>query len=146
MQFADLKSGAVFRAGPRHIDEHEIVEFAQRYDPQPFHVDPVLAARTRWRGLIASGWMTCGIAMELAVRHILDGSDSIGSPGLDEIRWENPVRPGDALSLTVTVLDSRVSSSGTTGVLRWRWELHNQAGLRVLSLLATSLFDLAARR
>ncbi|MBS0374088.1 MAG: MaoC family dehydratase [Proteobacteria bacterium] len=146
MQFSEFKAGAVFHAGPRHVDEPEIIEFARRYDPQPFHVDRELAARTRWRGLIASGWMTCGIAMELAVRHVLDGSGSIGSPGLDEIRWENPVRPGDALSLTVTVLESRLSSSGTTGVLRWRWELHNQAGLRVLSLLATSLFEVAAPR
>lgn len=146
MQFADFKAGSVLHAGPRHVDEQEIIEFARRYDPQPFHVDRELAARTRWRGLIASGWMTCGIAMELAVRHVLDGSDSIGSPGLDEIRWENPVRPGDALSLTLTVLESRMSSSGTTGVLRWRWELHNQAGARVLSLLATSLFDVVAPR
>jgi acyl dehydratase len=141
MNFSDIRPGAVFRAGPRAVGADEIIEFARRYDPQPFHVDAERAASTRWRGLIASGWMTCGIAMDLAVRGILDGSGSVGSPGIDELRWENPVRPGDELSLAVTVLESRLSSSGRTGVVRWRWELHNQQGQRVLALTATSLFD-----
>ncbi len=141
MRFEQLVAGVVLRAGPRPVTENEIVEFARRYDPQPFHVDRERAAAGRWGGLIASGWMTCGIAMELAVRNFLDDSGSIGSPGLDELRWENPVRAGDALMLTLTVLESRVSGSGRTGVVRWRWELHNQSGARVLSLVATSLFD-----
>jgi acyl dehydratase len=143
MRFEQLIAGSRLRAGPRAVTEDEIVEFARRYDPQPFHVDRDSASASRWGGLIASGWMTCGIAMELAVRHILDGSESIGSPGLDELRWEKPVRPGDELTLTVTILDSKVSSSGRTGVVRWRWELHNQSDDRVLSLVATSLFDVS---
>ncbi|HYM24501.1 MAG TPA: MaoC family dehydratase [Vicinamibacterales bacterium] len=143
MRYEQFSAGTVLRAGPRLVDDEEIVEFARRYDPQPFHVDRERAAASRWGGLIASGWMTCGIAMELAVEHILNGSESIGSPGIDELRWENPVRPGDQLMLTVTVLESRRSSSGRTGVVRWRWELHNQEGKQVLSLLATSLFDVA---
>ena len=144
MQFEQFLKGTVLRAGPRAVAEQEIIEFARRYDPQPFHVDPERAAASRWRGLIASGWMTCAIAMELAVRHILDGSGSIGSPGIDELRWENPVRPGDELTLTLTVLESKLSGSGRTGVVRSRWELHNQNGERVLSLVGTSLFDVAA--
>jgi len=143
MQFEHFVAGTVLRAGPRAVGDEEIVEFARRYDPQPFHVDRERAATSRWGGLIASGWMTCGIAMELAVEHILKGSESIGSPGIDELRWENPVRPGDQLMLTITVLESRRSSSGRTGVVRWRWELHNQEAKPVLSLLATSLFDVA---
>ncbi|MBS0393926.1 MAG: MaoC family dehydratase [Proteobacteria bacterium] len=143
MRFVQLIPGAVITAGPREVTEPEIVEFARRYDPQPFHVDRERAAASRWGGLIGSGWLTCGIAMDLAVRHILDGSESIGSPGLDELRWENPVRPGDSLTLTVTVLDSKVSASGRTGVVRWRWELHNQRAERTLCLIATSLFDVA---
>jgi len=143
MHFKQFVVGATLRAGPRPVTEEEIVEFARRYDPQPFHVDRERAAAGRWGGLIASGWMTCGIAMELAVRHFLDGSESIGSPGLDELRWENPVRAGDELTLTLSVLESRLSGSGRTGVVRWRWELHNQEGERVLSLVATSLFDVA---
>ena len=143
MRFEDFVAGATLRAGPRAVTEDEIVEFASRYDPQPFHVNREQAAASRWGGLIASGWMTCGIAMELAVRHILGDSESLGSPGLDELKWEKPVRPGDALELTVTVLESRVSGSGRTGVIRWRWELHNQRDERVLSLVATSLFDVS---
>ena len=143
MRFEQFAEGTSLRAGPRPVTAEEIVDFARRYDPQPFHVDPQLAAASRWGGLIASGWMTCGIAMELAVRQILDGSESIGSPGLDELRWENPVRPGDRLVLTLTVLESRVSASGRTGIVRWRWELHNQNNERVLNLVATSLFDVS---
>ena len=143
MRFEHLVAGTTLRAGPRAVTEDEIVEFARRYDPQPFHTDRAWANASRWGGLIASGWMTCGIAMELAVRHVLDGSESIGSPGLEELRWEKPVRPGDALTLTVTVLESKRSGSGRTGVVRWRWELHNQHGERVLSLVATSLFDVS---
>jgi len=143
MRFEEFTAGTVLRAGPRAVTATEIVEFARRYDPQPFHVDPERAAASRWGGLIASGWMTCGIAMELAVRHVLDGSQSIGSPGLDELRWENPVRPGDELSLALTILESKVSSSGRTGIVRWRWDLYNQSGARVLGLVATSLFDVS---
>jgi acyl dehydratase len=80
--------------------------------------------------------------MELTAQHVLAGSTSFGSPGVDEVRWATPVRPGDKLTLTVTVLESRISSSGRVGIVRWRWELHNQRGDQVLSLLATSLFEL----
>jgi acyl dehydratase len=125
------------------VSEEEIRDFALRYDPQPFHIDGEAAAASRWGGLIASGWMTCAIAMELAVRYILPGSGSIGSPGIDELRWEHPVRPGDQLFLAITVLESRVTSSGRTGIVRWRWELDNQRKTRVLSLLATSMFELS---
>jgi acyl dehydratase len=143
MQFEQFIPGSTLRAGSRAVTEDEIVDFARRYDPQPFHVDRDRASASRWGGLIASGWMTCGIAMELVVRHVLDGSESVGSPGLDELRWEKPVRPGDELTLTVTILESKVSGSGRTGVVRWRWELHNQRDERVLSLIATSLFDVS---
>lgn len=142
MRFADFHPGARFGAGPRRVGAEEIVDFARRYDPQPFHVDAALAAASRWGGLISSGWMTCAIAMELAVDCVLAGSESIGSPGVDHIRWESPVRPDDELRLTITVLESRVSSSGTTGIVRWSWELHNQRGERVLDLKAASFFDL----
>ncbi len=141
MKFRDFVAGAQFLAGPRDVGEEEIVEFARRYDPQAFHVDRESAAASRWKGLIASGWMTCAIAMELAVNQILPGSGSIGSPGVDELRWEKPVRPGDRLHLTVTVLESRLASSGITGIVRWRWELHNQREQRVLGLIASSFFD-----
>ena len=113
-----------------------------RYDPQPFHTDARRAAASRWGGLIASGWLTCSIAMELAVRRILTDSESAGSPGVEQIEWLRPVRPGDRLRLTVTVLESRVSSSGRLGIVRWRWELQNQDNVIVLRMTATSFFDL----
>jgi acyl dehydratase len=143
MRFEQFIPGSTLRTGSRAVTEGEIVDFARRYDPQPFHVDRDRASASRWGGLIASGWLTCGIAMELAVRHVLDGSESVGSPGVDELRWEKPVRPGDVLTLTVIILESKVSSSGRTGIVRWRWELHNQSDERVLSLVATSLFDVS---
>lgn len=141
MRFDDFIPGAVFRAGPREVTEEEVIEFARRYDPQPFHVDRAAATASRWGGLIASGWMTCGVAMELAVRHVLEGSDSIGSPGIEQLKWEAPVRPGDRLKLCITVLESRISSSGTLGIVRWRWELTNHNEVRVLDLIATSFFN-----
>ena len=142
MKFTDFIAGRVFRAGPRSVTEDEIIEFARRYDPQSFHVDRTAALASRWEGLISSGWMTCAIAMELAVPVLLTGSESIGSPGIDNLQWERPVRPGDQLELCVTVLESRTSSSGNTGIVRWRWELTNQVNNRVLNLVANSLFDL----
>lgn len=139
MQFQQFKQGDVFVEGPREVSEAEILEFARRYDPQPFHIDKEFAATSRWGTLIASGWMTCSIAMELAAR-LLRGSTSFGSPGVDELRWEQPVRPGDQLTLRATILQTRVSSSGAIGILRWQWELHNQDEARVLVLTATSFF------
>ena len=141
MRFHELTPGRIIPGGSREITEAEIVDFARRYDPQPFHTDPALAAAGRWGGLIASGWMTCAIAMELVAREILVGSESMGSPGVELIEWPAPVRPGDRLHLTVTVLESRISSSGKIGIVRWRWELHNQHQAPVLRLVGTSFFD-----
>lgn len=145
MRFADLQPGREFTLGPATLTEREILDFARRYDPQWFHTDPARAAASVWDGLIASGWQTCGVAMRLICDGILAGSESFGSPGLAYLKWESPVRPGDVLTLTVTVLERRVSASKPTlGIVRWRWRLANQDGGAVLDLEATSLFDLAA--
>jgi acyl dehydratase len=144
MRFADLDPGREFRLGPTTLGEADILAFARDYDPQWFHTDPARASASVWRGLIASGWQTCGLAMRLVCDGILAGSESYGSPGLAYLKWDNPVRPGDLLSLKVTVLDRRVArSKPTLGILRWRWQLANQHGASVLDLEATSLFDLA---
>lgn len=140
MRFAAIKPGMVIEAGPRTVSQEEIIRFASCYDPQWFHVNPVRAADSRWKGLIASGWHTCAIVMEMTVAAILEDSESFGSPGIEQLQWLEPVRPGDALRLRVEVLESRVSSSGNTGIVRWRWELFNQAGTKALSLIGTSLF------
>ena len=142
MQFAQIEAGMVVNGGRRSVTEAEIIEFAARYDPQWFHTDRVRAQASRWKGLIASGWLTCSIAMELAVKNVLRDSDSIGSPGVEQLKWPNPLRPGDEVELRIEVLESRRSRSGTMGVVRWRWLLVTQPGLTVLDLIATSLFEL----
>jgi len=145
MKFHELTAGSVIETDARTITEAEIVEFAKRYDPQPFHTDPDYAATSRWGGLIASGWMTCSVAMELVVRRVLADSESIGSPGVEALEWLRPVRPGDALRVLISVLESRKSKSGTTGVVRWRWDVRNQADESVARLTAVSLFDIHSK-
>jgi acyl dehydratase len=143
VRFADFHAGLHLVAGPATLTEDEVVAFARAYDPQWFHVDPARAASGRWQGLIASGWQTCGVAMRLAVDHFLAGSESFGSPGLEYLKWLQPVRPGDALTLHVDVLDARHSErQPALGIVQWRWQLRNERDLAVLELVATSLFDL----
>lgn len=126
------------------VPEDEIIAFASRYDPQPFHVDREAAAHTQWGGVIASGWHTCSIAMSLAVEAVLRNSDSIASPGVEQIRWQAPVRAGDSLSLSISVLSKRVSSSGAYGIVKWQWSLTNQSAEEVMSLISTSFFAIRA--
>jgi acyl dehydratase len=146
MKFAEFHAGQVIEAGPLTVSEDEIVRFASAYDPQWFHVDAEAAAGGRFQGLIASGWHTCGLAMRLVAEAALAGSESFASPGLAYVKWPAPVRPGDSLRLRATVIETRRSSAKPTlGILRWRWQLFNQAGTEVLDLEATSLFDLPRR-
>ena len=115
------------RFGEHLVTEVEIVEFARRYDPQPFHTDPEAARRSPFGGLIASGWMTAGIAMRMAVDHWISPLSSMGSPGIDELRWLVPVRPGDRLHARATVVQTRRSQSKPDrGLIRVATELLNQ--------------------
>lgn len=143
MKFAEFHAGQVIEAGPYTVTEEEVLGFAERFDPQWFHTDKAAAEKGRFQGLIASGWHTCGIAMRLATQAALTGSESFASPGASYVRWLNPVRPGDRLSLKATVLETRRSrTQATLGLLRWRWQLYNQHGSEVLDIEVTSLFDL----
>jgi acyl dehydratase len=142
MKFSEFAAGQIIPAGSARVTEEALIDFARQWDPQPFHIDRAAANASRWQGLIASGWHTCAIAMRLAVNHVLTDSDSVGSPGIDELRWHAPVRAGDELHLTLHVLETRVSSSGELGIVRWRWEVQTTAGVKVLTLLASSLFAL----
>jgi len=145
MQFADFHAGQVIEAGPYVLTEAELVQFARAYDPQWFHTDAEAAAGSPFGGLIASGWHTCSIAMRLVVEAALAGSESFASPGLEHVRWPNPVRPGDALRLVADVIEVRRSEKRPTlGILRWRWRLFNQRALVVLDTEVTSLFKLSA--
>jgi acyl dehydratase len=144
MKFAEMTPGRSITVGPETLDEAQVLAFAREYDPQWFHVDAGRAADGPWRGLIASGWQTCGIAMRMVVTQVLADSESFGSPGLAYLKWDNPVRPGDVLYLTLDILERRVATSRPTlGVVRWRWRMRNQVAAIVLDLEATSLFDLS---
>ena len=130
--------------GGRHVvTETEIIEFARRYDPQWFHTDPERAAASRWQGLIASGWHTCSVMMGMLVRNAFAGSTSMGSPGIDEIRWLKPVRVGDTLTMMNVVVDKRVSESKPDrGIVSTRWEGFNQHGEMVITVSSKGMFGL----
>ncbi|HKJ52339.1 MAG TPA: MaoC family dehydratase [Gammaproteobacteria bacterium] len=145
MKFADFHAGQVIDAGPYEVDEDEMIRFATAYDPQWFHTDPERAAQGPFEGLIASGWHSCGIAMRLVVDRVLHDSESFASPGLKYLKWLQPVRPGDSLSLRLTVLEARRSGKRPDlGILEWRWQLRNQHDSEVLELEVTSMFKLKA--
>jgi len=144
MKFTDFYEGQVIEAGPYEVAAEEVIAFAKSYDPQWFHTDPAAAEKGRFGGLIASGWHTCAIAMRLVADAALDGSESYASPGLQYVKWPNPVRPGDSLRLRTKVHERRMSSKQPwIGIVRWQWRLLNQEGVDVLDLEATSFFDLA---
>jgi len=109
--FEDYQVGEVTEFGDHLVTKEEIVGFAQRYDPQPFHVDEAAAAQSHFGGLIASGWLTAGIMMRMLVDNFISRVASMGSPGVDELRWLRPVRPGDRLRVRVTVLEVRRSQT-----------------------------------
>jgi len=133
--FEDYSPGAVFEYGEIRVDEAEILEFARRFDPQDMHVDPEAAKRGRFGGLIASGWHTGAMMMRLLADDFLPKGASLASPGIDELRWLFPVRPGDVLRIRVTVLEATPSrSKPDRGMVRTLIELLNQDGKIVMSL------------
>ena len=130
--FEDLNAGDVFELGEVHMSEPEMLEFAQRYDPQPFHVDADAAARSPFGGLIASGWHTASAFMGLLVRGLLHDVASLGSGGLDELRWLKPVRPRDVLRGRLTILSKRASEKKPgRGTIVALGELFDKRGERV---------------
>jgi acyl dehydratase len=143
----DYTVGAIHEFGPVTITEAEIVRFGQQFDPQIFHTDPVGATETVYEGLIASGWHTCGLFMRLFVEHYLPRRASLGSPGVDELRWLKPVRPGDELSLRITVRNVKPSrSKPDRGVLFSFCEMLNQRRDVVATMLALNLILYRNRR
>src|SRR5262245_50139364 len=107
--FEDYPPGHIYEFGSITVSEGEIIEFARQFDPQYFHTDPEKANASRFGGLVASGWHTVCLAMRLFVDHYVSHAASLASPGMDEIRWPNPVRPGDTLRIRVTILEARPS-------------------------------------
>jgi acyl dehydratase len=141
--FEDYVPGAVYEYGYASVTEAEIIAFAERFDPQPIHVDARFAGSGPFGGLIASGWHTAGIAMRLMVGHYLSQVASLASPGIDELRWPVPVRPGDTLRLRTTIVEARRSlSKPDRGLVRTRAELLNQHDQTALSLVGMNLIRL----
>jgi acyl dehydratase len=137
----DFAIGERAELGRHTFTEDEIVEFGRRYDPQPFHVDVENAKQSTFGGLIASGWQTCAIGMRLMVEGYIRQTVSLGSPGIDNIRWLKPVRPGDTIAYSRVVLESRASTTRKgVGLVKHRWEAVNQRGELVLTMEGWGMF------
>jgi len=137
----DLKPGWVFETATRTLSAEDIVRFAREYDPQAYHTDAEAAQHSPFGGLIASGWQTAAVAMRLMCDGYLLETSCVGSPGLDELRWLKPVRPGDTLRLRSTVIEATPSAKqANRGTVLFRWEILNQNGEVALSMLGRQLF------
>ena len=137
--FEDYTPGQVYEFRAITVSEAEIIEFARKFDPQYFHLDPEKAKASRFGGIIASGWHTICLTMRLFVDHYLSHVASLASPGTDEIRWPNPMRPADTLRIRVAILEPRPSrSKPDRGIVRASVETINQRDELVLSMIAVS--------
>jgi len=143
LSFEDFEVGKAYTIGSHTFTREEIVNFAEQFDPQPFHVNDAAAEASIYGGLIASGWHTCSVMMGLLVRNFLAGSTSMGSPGLDELSWLKPLRAGDTLTMKNTVVGKRVSASKPDrGIVETRWEGYNQHDEMVVMVRTKALFGL----
>lgn len=138
--FEDYVPDSVYEYGSITISHQEILDFAKKFDPQLIHADPEAASHGPFNGLIASGWHTASVMMRLFVDHYLSAVASLGSPGIDELRWLKPVRPNDSLRIRVTVLEAkRSNSSPDRGLVRSLVEVFNQEGDPVMELTAMNM-------
>lgn len=141
LYFEDFEEGEIFELGERTISKEEIIGFAREYDPQPFHTDEEAARESPFGGLIASGWHTASVFMRLYADSLLSRSASLGSPGVEELRWIRPVRPGDTLSARLTVLDTIPSTTNPRrGTVHLLCEAGNGHGETVMTMKARGLF------
>jgi len=139
--FEDFAPGQDIDLGTRTVTEEEIVAFARDYDPQPFHVDREAAAHSIYGGVIASGWHTCGMMMRMVVDGLLNRSASMGSPGLDGVRWLAPVRAGDTLNVRYQTVQVKASRSKLDrGVVWSKWVAINQHGQTVCTVEGMGMF------
>jgi len=137
----DFHAGETIELGTRVVERDEMLEFARKYDPQPFHVDEEAAKRSIYGGLIASGWLTVAIFMRLFVDGLVAESSSMGSPGIDEIRFLKPVRPGDTLTARVSIIDVVPSrSKPDRGHVKSSNEVFNQAGEKVMTMVGLGIY------
>jgi acyl dehydratase len=138
----DFEVGETADLGSCSLTEEQIMAFARKYDPQPFHVDPEAARRSIFGGLIASGWHTCALMMRLSVEAAQrEQAAATGSPGIDSCRWLKPVRPGDVLTGATEVLETWPSRTRAIGFVRRRVEMVNQRGEAVLAIVGISMYQ-----
>jgi acyl dehydratase len=136
----DFSAGEVIDCGTATISRDEIIDFARQFDPQPFHVDEAAARESPYGGIIASGWHTCAIFMRLMVDSLLSRTASLGSPGVDQIRWLRPVRPDDLLHGRLTILEVKPSSSKPDrGAVRTHGEMLDAEGRVVMEMYSWML-------
>ena len=137
----DLQPGQVLDLGSLTVTREEILAFARQFDPQPFHLDDEAAKASVFGGLCASGWHTCSMAMRLMVTNFLQTAASLGSPGLENVKWMKPVFPGDTLRLQHRILESRpMRSRPDVGLVRTHWEMFNHHGEQVLHMEGWGMF------
>jgi acyl dehydratase len=137
----DMQPDSVRELGTVTMEAEEIKEFARQFDPQPFHLDEEAGRKSLYGGLCASGWHTCAKAMRLTVDNFLNQSASMGSPGLESLRWLKPVYPGDTLTLRHTTTESRpLRKRRDVGLVRSRWEMFNQDGEKVMEMEGYGMF------
>ena len=137
----DLQPGQVLDLGCITPTREEIIAFATQFDPQPFHLDDEAAKASVFGGLCASGWHTCAMAMRLMVTNFLQTAASLGSPGLENVKWMKPVFPGDTLRLQHRILEARpMSKRPDVGLVRTHWEMFNQHGDQVLHMEGWGMF------
>jgi acyl dehydratase len=133
LTFEDFQPGHFGTFGPRHVTREEIIAFAAEYDPQPMHMDEAAARHTLLGGMAASGWHLCSLMMRMLFDGVLHRTASLGAPGIDDLRWLAPLRPGDDITLDLHVVDSRISNSRPQlGLVNLRAEIHNASGLKLL--------------
>ena len=138
LYWEDFTPGRVFEHGPRRMPRDEMIEFAAEFDPQPMHLDEAAARESMLGGLAASGWYVCCILMRMCVDAFVGQSASMGAPGVDEVKWLRPVRPGDELTLRATVLESRASKSRPEmGLVRFEFALFDTERREVMALVTS---------
>ena len=140
--FEDFNVGDEVRFGRYEVTAEEIIDFARRYDPQPFHIDPEAAKQSLFGTLCASGWHTCAMTMRMLVQWMQEsGQTSEGSPGIEQLRWLRPVVPGDVLSMRVKVVGARLSGSRPGyGLVTFEQQTVDAAGKPVMTMTSTVFF------
>ena len=141
LTFEDFPPGHLGTFGPRHVTREEILAFAAEFDPQPMHLDEEAAAKSMLGGLAGSGWHLCSIMMRMMCDGFIVNAASLGSPGVNELRWLAPLRPGDDLVLDVDVIEARVSRSRpTSGIVTFRCVIRNAAKQPLCEMVSPIIF------